>query len=46
MSRKTDREKAEAAKEALIEDEGWSQFSVHLCPFSIWNRTIRGITSA
>jgi len=32
MSRKTDREKAEAAKEALIDDEGWSQFSVHLCP--------------
>lgn len=29
---KTNREKAEAAKEALIEEEGWSKFSIHLCP--------------
>jgi len=32
MARKTDRQKAEEAQEALIEEEGWSKFSIHLCP--------------
>lgn len=32
MSKTTNKERAEQAKEALIEEEGYSKFSIHLCP--------------
>lgn len=32
MARKTDRETAEAAKETFLEEQGWNEYSIHLCP--------------